>query len=44
MYRGCTIRKCYFIDLKVIWDHIGLEKQEFAHMYGTSRRDCPLSY
>jgi len=44
MYERCTIHKCYFVDLKVIWDDIGLEKQEFAHMYGTSRRDCPLSY
>jgi|TARA_B100000809_G_scaffold233844_2_gene250865 hypothetical protein len=32
------------MDVKVIWDDIGLEKQEFAHIYGTSRRDWPLSY
>jgi DNA-binding transcriptional regulator YiaG len=44
MHEGCTIRECYLMDVKVIWDDIGLEKQEFAHIYGTSRRDCPPSY
>jgi DNA-binding transcriptional regulator YiaG len=44
MREGFTIHKYYFMGVKVIWDELGLEKQEFAHIYGTSRRDCPLSY